>query len=83
MRDYLRQVRIYASEKWIEMYEQSRLKTKAGQAQMAKQGPRSESKNAAKRVERLNRQRIPRTDFQCAEITIRAAAEMATGGVER
>ena len=26
-----------SSEKWIEMYEQSRLKTKAGQAQMAKQ----------------------------------------------
>ncbi|MGC1647246.1 MAG: DUF1801 domain-containing protein [Candidatus Sulfotelmatobacter sp.] len=27
-----------ASEKWIEMYEQSRLRTKAGQAQMVKQG---------------------------------------------
>jgi len=27
-----------SSEKWIEMYEQSRLKTKAGQARMAKQG---------------------------------------------
>jgi len=27
-----------SSEKWIEMYEQSRLMTKAGQAQMAKQG---------------------------------------------
>ncbi len=27
-----------SSEKWIEMYEQSRLMTRAGQAQMAKQG---------------------------------------------
>ena len=27
-----------SSEKWIEMYEQSRLKTKAGQAQKAKRG---------------------------------------------
>ena len=27
-----------SSEKWIEMYEQSRLRTKAGQAQIAKQG---------------------------------------------
>jgi hypothetical protein len=35
------------SEQWIEMYEQSRLKTKAGQAQKAKQGA---SKAAAKRT---------------------------------
>jgi len=39
-----------SSEKWIEMYEQSRLMTKAGQAQMAKQGAPSASKVAAKRV---------------------------------
>jgi len=39
-----------SSEQWIEMYEQSRLKTKAGQAQMAKQGAPSASKVAAKRV---------------------------------
>ena len=39
-----------SSEKWIEMYEQSRLKTKAGQAQMAKRGVPSASKVAAKRV---------------------------------
>ena len=39
-----------SSEQWIEMYEQSRLKTKAGQAQMAKQGAPSASKLAAKRV---------------------------------
>ena len=32
-----------SSEKWIEMYEQSRLKTKAGQAQMAKQGASREN----------------------------------------
>jgi hypothetical protein len=32
------------------MYEQSRLRTKAGQAQMAKQGAPSASKVAAKRV---------------------------------
>jgi len=38
-----------SSEQWIEMYEQSRLKTKAGQARMAKQGAPS-SKAAAKRV---------------------------------
>jgi hypothetical protein len=38
------------SEKWIEMYEQSRLMTKAGQAQMAKQGASSASKVAGKRV---------------------------------
>jgi hypothetical protein len=34
------------------MYEQSRLMTKAGQAQMAKQGAPSASKVAAKRVGR-------------------------------
>ena len=39
-----------SSETWIEMYEQSRLKTKAGQAQRAKQGASSSSKAAAKRV---------------------------------
>ncbi len=39
-----------SSEKWIEMYEQSRLMTKVGQAQMAKQGDPSTSKVAAKRV---------------------------------
>jgi hypothetical protein len=33
------------------MYEQSRLMTEAGQAQMAKQGARSASKMAAKRVD--------------------------------
>jgi len=33
-----------SSEKWIEMYEQSRLMTKAGQAQMAKQGQRVDTK---------------------------------------
>ena len=36
-----------SSEKWIEMYEQSRLMTKAGKAQRAK----SASKVAAKRVD--------------------------------
>jgi hypothetical protein len=39
-----------SSEKWIEMYEQSRLKTKAGQARMAKSRAPSASKVAAKRV---------------------------------
>src|SRR5260221_8011515 len=43
-----------SSEKWIEMYEESRLKTKAGQAQRAKQGAPSVSpavsKVAARRV---------------------------------
>jgi hypothetical protein len=42
-----------SSEKWIEMYEESRLKTKAGQAQKAKQGApsaSSASKGAAKRA---------------------------------
>ncbi len=37
-----------SSEKWIEIYEQSRLKTKAGQAQMTKQDAPSVSKVAAK-----------------------------------
>ena len=40
-----------SSEKWIEMYEQSRLRTKAGNAQMAKQGAPSTSKVAAKCVD--------------------------------
>jgi hypothetical protein len=45
-----------SSEKWIEMYEQSRLITKAGQAQMAKQGGApSTSKVAAKRVDTKHR----------------------------
>jgi len=39
-----------SSEKWSNMYEQSRLMTKAGQAQMAKQGVPSPGKVAAKRV---------------------------------
>ena len=39
-----------SSEEWIEMYEQSRLKTKAGQARMAKPGASSTSDVAAKRV---------------------------------
>jgi hypothetical protein len=39
-----------SSEKWIEMYEQSRLMTKAGQAQRAKRGAPSARKAAAKRV---------------------------------
>jgi hypothetical protein len=39
-----------SSEQWIEMYEQSRLKTKAGQAQRAKPGARSANEAAAKRV---------------------------------
>jgi hypothetical protein len=39
-----------SSERWIEMYEQSRLMTKAGKAQMAKQGAPSASKAAVKRV---------------------------------
>ena len=44
-----------SSEKWIEMYEQSRLMTKAGQAQMAKQGAPSASNVAAKRVDTKRR----------------------------
>jgi Domain of unknown function (DU1801) len=39
-----------SSEKWIGMYEQTRLMTKAGQAQMAKRSAPSTSKVAAKRV---------------------------------
>jgi hypothetical protein len=39
-----------SSEKWIEMYEQSRLMTKAGQALMTKQGAPSANKVAAKRA---------------------------------
>jgi hypothetical protein len=39
------------SEKWIEMYEQTRLMTKAGKARNAKQDAQSASKVAAKRVE--------------------------------
>jgi len=35
-----------SSEKWIEMYEQSRLMTKAGKARSAKQGAPSASKVA-------------------------------------
>jgi hypothetical protein len=42
-----------SSEKWIEFYEQSRLKTKAGQK--AKQGAPSASKVAAKRVDTKRR----------------------------
>jgi hypothetical protein len=37
-----------SSEKWIEIYEQSRLMTKAGQAQMKKQDAPRASKVAAK-----------------------------------
>src|SRR5215471_5589315 len=44
-----------SSEKWIEMYEQSRLMTKAGQAQMTKQDAPSASKVAAKRVDTKRR----------------------------
>jgi Domain of unknown function (DU1801) len=44
-----------SSEKWIEIYEQSRLMTKAGQAQRAKQGAPSASKVAGKRVDRKRR----------------------------
>ena len=44
-----------SSEKWIEMYEQSRLMTKAEQAHMAKQGAPSASKLAAKPVEPKHR----------------------------
>jgi hypothetical protein len=39
-----------SSEEWIAMYEQSRLKTKAGQAQRAKQGAPRATKVAAMRV---------------------------------
>jgi hypothetical protein len=40
----------FSCEQWIEFYEQSRLRTKAGQAQLAKQGDPTASKVAAKRV---------------------------------
>jgi len=40
------------SEKWIEMYEQSRLLTKAGQARAAKLGEASSGKAVAKRASR-------------------------------
>src|SRR5262252_5607488 len=36
-----------SSEQWIEMYEQTRLRTKAGKAQAAKQGARSAAKRVA------------------------------------
>jgi hypothetical protein len=39
-----------SSEKWIEMYEQSRLKTKAGKAKAAKQAAPSRKKVSAGRV---------------------------------
>jgi hypothetical protein len=39
-----------SSEKWIAMYEESRLKTKAGQAKKAKQGGSAASRVGAKRV---------------------------------
>ena len=39
-----------SSEQWIEMYEESRLKTKAGQAKKAKQAAPSAGKPAAKRA---------------------------------
>ena len=44
-----------SSEKWIEFYEQSRLRTKAGQAQMAKQVAPSARKVAARRVDQKRR----------------------------
>ena len=40
-----------SSEQWIELYEQSRLKTKAGKAQVAKKGAQPAGKVAAKRVD--------------------------------
>ena len=39
-----------SSEKWIEMYEQSRLMTKAGQTKVAKQAAPSAGKESARRV---------------------------------
>ena len=44
-----------SSEKWIEIYEQSRLMTKAGQAQITKQDASGASKVAAKIVKRKRR----------------------------
>src|SRR5206468_11412942 len=51
-----------SSEKWIEMYERSRLRTKAGQAQMAKQGTPSTSPVAAKRVNTKRRRQTSQHD---------------------
>jgi hypothetical protein len=45
-----------STEKWIEIYEQSRLMTKAGQAQMAKQSAASARKVATRRVATKRRQ---------------------------
>ncbi len=44
-----------SSEQWIELYEQSRLKTKAGQAKKPKQGAPSASKVTATRVDTKRR----------------------------
>ena len=44
-----------SSEKWIEIYEQSRMMTKAGQAQKAKQGVSSASKVAENPVDKKRR----------------------------
>jgi hypothetical protein len=44
-----------SSEKWIEIYEQSRSMTKAGQAQVTKQDTPSASKVAARRVDTKRR----------------------------
>ena len=44
-----------SSEKWIEFYEQSRLRTKAGQAKMAKQDAASASKVAARQKSKQSR----------------------------
>jgi len=48
-----------SSEKWIEMYEQSRLMTKAGQAHSAKEATASASKMATKRVDTKRKQIRP------------------------
>ncbi len=44
-----------SSEQWIEMYEESRSRTKAGQAKNAKQGSASASRVAAKRLDKKRR----------------------------
>jgi hypothetical protein len=44
-----------SSEQWIEMYEQTRLMTKAGQAQLSKPAAPSASKVAAKRLDTQRR----------------------------
>jgi hypothetical protein len=44
-----------SSEQWIEFYEQSRSKTKAGKTKKAKQGAPSASKVAARRVDTKRR----------------------------